>query len=747
MTIEPPLTAQSPAAIEAQIDYERVSSIYRLAPMPQIGAVAFSMVISYAMWGLVSAQWVIGWLAYRVAIAAVRSLETLRFARDPHRTRRVAYWRARFEAFIVLDNLGWGVISVVFIPATQSSGLGALLFAGVSCITAIGVFVLISSFRTAVVNFLVMLLPLIGSAVWNGYSDAWVIVCSLCIYGVVLAQESWRSNERWTEMTRLRLASDSVATEREQARLLAVEANLAKTRFLANMSHEIRTPMNGVLGMAELLQGTRLDADQSRFVGAIASAARSLHALLGDILDLAKIEEGKVEIERIDFEPARVLADIVEVYRGLAAARGTVLVTQLDVHTVSHVRGDPTRFRQVVTNLLGNAIKFTDQGTITLSSQGIDGPADDARPWLRVQVRDTGVGIAPEALPNLFQRFTQADASTTRKFGGSGLGLVICKHLVELMGGTIHVDSRPGSGSTFRFDLPFDAATGPAALPESEPKAIGRPVREASILVAEDNQINQQVVCAMLERQGMKVTLVEDGARALAVIQQQRFDLVLMDCQMPVMDGYEATRLIRAAQRGGPRTPIIALTANAMAQDRQRCADAGMDGYVTKPITAAALYAALSEHLADTLQSGEASAQPVASSAPRTDSGAHGGGADGGGADGGGVMAFDPSVLQALPMVADGSQPEFAEQMRALFASTGALSLIDIDAALAQRDAARVQRLLHTLKSSSAQVGALELSAIAARFEAALRAGETAQDDWARQLHDAWGRLEMAWQV
>ncbi|MBL0148539.1 MAG: hypothetical protein IPP87_07320, partial [Ideonella sp.] len=389
MTIEPPRAAQTSVAIEAQIEYERVSSIYRLAPMPQIGAVAFSMVISYAMWGLVSAAWVIGWLAFRVGIGVTRSLETRRFARDPHRTRRVAYWRARFEAFIVLDNLGWGVISVVFIPATQSLSLGALLFAGVSCITAIGVFVLVSSFRTAVINFLVMLLPLMGSAVWNGYSDAWVVVCSLCIYGVVLAQESWRSNERWTEMTRLRLESDSVAAEREQARLLAVDANLAKTRFLANMSHEIRTPMNGILGMSELLQGTRLDADQSRFVGAMASAARSLHDLLGDILDLAKIEEGKVEIERIDFEPARVLADIVEVYRELAAARGTVLVTQFDARTGSHVRGDPTRFRQVVTNLLGNAIKFTDQGKITLSSQGINGPADDPRIWLQVQVRDT----------------------------------------------------------------------------------------------------------------------------------------------------------------------------------------------------------------------------------------------------------------------------------------------------------------------------------------------------------------------
>ena len=737
VTPEPSPTAQSSAAIEAQIDHERISSIYQLAPMPQVGAVAFSMVISYAMWGLVSTAWVMGWLAYRVAIGVVRTMETRRFASDARRTQRVAYWRARFEAFIVLDNLGWGVISVVFIPATQSLSLGALLFAGVSCITAIGVFVLVSSFRTAVINFLSMLLPLMGSAVWYGQADAWVVVCSLCIYGVVLAQESWRSNERWTEMTRLRLESASVAAEREQARLLAVDANLAKTRFLANMSHEIRTPMNGVLGMSELLQGTRLDADQSRFVDAIASAARSLHDLLGDILDLAKIEEGKVEIEQIVFEPARALTEIVEVYRELAAAHGTALVTQLDAHTASHVRGDPTRFRQVVTNLLGNAIKFTDQGTITLSSQAIDGPADDPRSWLRVQVRDTGAGIAPESLPHLFQRFTQADASTTRKFGGSGLGLVICKNLVELMGGTIHVDSRPGSGSTFWFDLPFHVAARPVDVPDSNLQAIGKPVGEANILVAEDNLINQQVVCAMLERQGVNVTLVEDGARALMAVKEKAFDLVLMDCQMPVMDGYEATRRIRAELRDGPRIPIVALTAHAMAEDRQRCADAGMDGYVSKPITAAALYDALHRYLGHRLHAGEASPPTVAASAPPQDIGAGEGGA----------VVFDPSVLQALPMVMSGRRPEFAERMRVLFASTGASDLIAIEAALAKGDAVRLQGLMHALKSSSAQVGAMELSTLSRRFETALRAGEAAQGDWARQLRDAWQRLELAWQA
>ncbi|MDE2503085.1 MAG: response regulator, partial [Burkholderiales bacterium] len=505
--------------------------------------------------------------------------------------------------------------------------------------------------------------------------------------------------------------------------------------FLANMSHEIRTPMNGVLGMAELLQGTRLDAEQARYVDAIALGARSLHDLLGDILDLAKIEEGKVEIEHIDFEPARVLGDIVEVYRELAAARGTVLVTRFDAQSAPAVRGDSLRFRQVVTNLLGNAIKFTERGRITLGSQAIEGPPGDARRWLRVEVCDTGVGIAPEILPLLFQRFTQADASTTRRFGGSGLGLVICKNLVELMGGSIEVESRPGVGSRFWFDLPFEVAAGPVAAPARGPGAVGQPMRGARILVAEDNPINQQVVCAMLERQGLKVQLVDNGAAALAAMQEGEFDLVLMDCQMPVMDGYEATRRIRAARPQGPRIPIVALTANVMAEDRQRCTDAGMDGYVAKPITATALYAALHRHLGPALQAGPAAPAPAAQP-PRPDA-----------ADAGDAFVFDPAVLQSLSAVADGRRPGFAEELRALFASTGAANLSQVEAALAAGDAAQAQRLLHMLKSSSAQVGALEFSALAARFETALRRGTPAQDDWPAQLRGAWSRLEAAWQA
>jgi len=594
----PPL--QSTRSIDAEIALARVSAIYRLAPQPQAGAVVFSLVVAYAMWAHIGPAWVLGWLLARLAISAVRASETGRFERDLMRAERLSYWQVRFDVLITIDNLCWCVIALVFVPAVQDTMLGTLLFASVLCITAVGVFILVSSMRTAMLNFLTMLLPVMGYTIWSGHEDAWIVVVSLLVYGVVLTQESWRSCRDWTDMTRLRLEASSVAAAREQARQVAVEASQAKSRFLANMSHEIRTPMNGILGMSDLLQATRLDAVQARYVQAISTAGHALHDLLGDILDLSKIEEGKVMIERVEFDPAPLLAGVATIYRELGVARGVAVQTAIGLHALPRVSGDPARLRQVVTNLLGNALKFTSEGTVTLCAEPAAPPDGDGRPWIRVSVQDTGIGMTPEQMAQLFQRFAQADSSTTRRFGGSGLGLVISKHLVELMGGSIHAESAPGRGSTFWFEVPLGDPTPAAAAATAPPAVDSFPVRPrpARVLAVEDNAVNCLVVQTMLERLGMTVTLANDGAQALAVFLTHDVDLVLMDCQMPIMDGYEATLRIRSS--GHPRAqhvPIIALTAHTFAEDRQRCEAAGMNDYLPKPVTGDALARVLQRHL------------------------------------------------------------------------------------------------------------------------------------------------------
>ncbi len=516
--------------------------------------------------------------------------------------------------------------------------------------------------------------------------------------------------------------SRDLTGERQAARVLAAKenaelANQAKSRLLANMSHDIRTPMNAVIGMSELLLEMENDPVKRGHLGIVLSSARSLLGLINDILDLSKIESGRMVLERIPFDWRQVMEETIATLDIAARRKGLALALEADPALPSCLEGDPTRLRQVLMNLAGNAIKFTKSGQVTLSVRVLSATPVACR--LRCAVRDTGIGIPKDRLEAIFESFTQADASTTRCYGGTGLGVTIAREIVARMGGRLEVVSREGEGSTFHFEVTLPVAPEGNCRMRLTSAALGAaPQRLFTVLLVEDMEANATLACLRLERQGHRVLLANDGLEALAAWERGGFDLILMDVQMPNMDGLTATRVIRereAARGDGRRIPIVAMTAAAMKGDQEACLEAGMDGYVSKPIEFVRLAAVMEEVAPPGV------GRPVTDASPEEMFETEGG-----------DLPPEWRGLAGIDAAAGLAKWGNAEVYRGTLIGFGrkhATDAADLRDSLARGELQEARALAHALKGAAGTMAATGLESAAVALDAALRQRKEEQGD------------------